>query len=84
MSFIKERAADGGMAHHRPHPVGILGLRHPPKLAELVEEKIHLPKEHILIGDEKLAPHQIVDPGNAGQIAEGVPREALHILLFAL
>ena len=38
-------------------------------------------EQRVLVGDEKLAPHQIVDPRDPGQVAEGISREFFHVFL---
>lgn len=69
------------MPHHGSHALDILGLQQGLQLGEFVYEEIHLVKKDVLIGHEQLAPHEIVDPRDAGQIAEGVAREFFHVLL---
>ena len=45
-----------------------------PVLTDLAGEGVDLGDEFFLVEQEQLAPHVLVDPGNAGEIAEGVAR----------
>ena len=77
--FIEERPAFGGNPHHSAHGFAVAVLQAGAQLGKFRKELIHGIEEHILIEQEQLAPHIIIDPGDPGQIPEGIAGVVLQL-----
>ena len=70
--FVECGAALGRQAEHLFQLVPVIGHEGVPQLVQSGIELVDLSDEVLLVPEEQLRPHLLVDAGDAGQIAEGV------------